>query len=37
MQNSLDDKQRVVIPIAVFAANGNRAKLQSALNDGLNA
>jgi 4-carboxymuconolactone decarboxylase len=37
MQNHLNAKQRAIIPIAAFTANGDLAKLKTALNEGLDA
>jgi 4-carboxymuconolactone decarboxylase len=37
MQNQLNSKQRAIIPIAAFTANGDFAKLKTALNEGLDA
>jgi quercetin dioxygenase-like cupin family protein/alkylhydroperoxidase/carboxymuconolactone decarboxylase family protein YurZ len=37
MQNHLNAKQRNIIPIAAFTANGDLAKLKTALNNGLDA
>lgn len=37
MQNHLNAKQRAIIPIATFTANGDLAKLKTALNEGLDA
>lgn len=37
MQNHLNAKQRAIIPIAAFTANGDPDRLKTALNEGLNA
>lgn len=37
MQNHLNARQRAIIPIAAFTANGDLAKLKTALNEGLDA
>jgi alkylhydroperoxidase/carboxymuconolactone decarboxylase family protein YurZ len=37
MQNHLNAKQRAIIPVAAFTANGDLAKLKTALNEGLDA
>jgi 4-carboxymuconolactone decarboxylase len=37
MQNHLNEKQRAIIPIASFTANGDLDKLRMALNEGLDA
>jgi len=37
MQNHLNAKQRAIIPIAAFTANGDLARLKTALNEGLDA
>jgi len=37
MQNHLNAKQRNIIPIAAYTANGDLAKLKTALNNGLDA
>jgi 4-carboxymuconolactone decarboxylase len=37
MQNHLNAKQRAIIPIAAFTANGDLQKLKTALNEGLDA
>jgi alkylhydroperoxidase/carboxymuconolactone decarboxylase family protein YurZ/quercetin dioxygenase-like cupin family protein len=37
MQNHLNAKQRAIIPIAAFTANGDLSKLKSSLNEGLDA
>lgn len=37
MQHVLNDKQRAVIPVAAFSANGDRMRLDVALNEGLDA
>ena len=37
MQNQLNAKQRAIIPIAAFTANGDIANLKTALNEGLDA
>jgi len=37
MQNHLSAKQRAIIPIAAFTANGDLTKLKAALNEGLDA
>ena len=37
MQNHLNARQRAIIPIAAFTANGDLAQLKTALNEGLDA
>ena len=37
MQQILNEKQRAVIPVAAFTANGDMTRLNAALNDGLDA
>ena len=37
MENHLNAKQRGIIPIAAFAANGDLGALKAALNEGLDA